>query len=257
MFGENLKKLRLNRGLSQEKIANELHVVRQTISKWETGASSPYVEQLESILSLFDIEPNLLFGKNGGLAKNEDHAVSGRAERVESSNGNCPATAKKEEMITSITNRLNEMNEAGVTALYDFITVFPLKERWMASTSKERIAELDAIKAQREQEAAQEKERAAKEAEEKATAKREQIYRDYSGMFNAIKKVKMPTRYDLTVGEIQAIDFVCGEIRRFFPEYAYSVAGKYFDYGFVKGVRYATAQAKKKNHSAINAKHKE
>lgn len=57
MFGENLKKLRLNRGLSQEKIANELHVVRQTISKWETGASSPYVEQLESILSLFDIEP--------------------------------------------------------------------------------------------------------------------------------------------------------------------------------------------------------
>ena len=31
MFGENLKKLRLNRGLSQEKIANELHVVRQTI----------------------------------------------------------------------------------------------------------------------------------------------------------------------------------------------------------------------------------
>ena len=245
MFGENLKKLRLNRGLSQEKIANELHVVRQTISKWETGASSPYLEQLEGILSLFDIEPNLLFGKNGGLA-NENHAVSGRAERAESSNGNCPATAKKKEMITSITNRLKEMNEAGVTALYDFITVFPVKERWMASTSKERIAELDAIEAQREQEAAQEKERTAKEAEEKATAKREQIYRDYAGMFNAIKKVKMPTRYDLSIGEIEAIDFVCGEISRCFPEYAYSVASKYFDYGFVKGMRCAKAQAKKK-----------
>lgn len=147
---------------------------------------------------------------------NENYAASGITEHAESSNGNCHATAKKEEMIASITNCLEEMNEAGVTALYDFITVFPVKERWMASTSKERIAELDAIEAQREQEAAQEKERTAKEAEEKATAKREQIYRDYAGMFNAIKKVKMPTRYDLTVGEIQAIDFVCCEIRRFF-----------------------------------------
>lgn len=245
MFGENLKKLRLNRGLSQEKIANELHVVRQTISKWETGASSPYVEQLESILSLFDIEPNLLFEKNEGLA-NENYAASGITEHAESSNGNCHATVEKEEMIARITNRLEEMNEAGVTALYDFITVFPVKERWMASTSKERIAELDAIEAQREQEAAQEKERTAKEAEEKATAKRVQIYRDYAGMFNAIKKVKMPTRYDLSIGEIEAIDFVCGEISRCFPEYAYSVAGKYFDYGFVKGMRYAKARAKKK-----------
>ena len=39
MFGEILKKLRLHKGLSQEKIANELHVVRQTISKWEMGVS--------------------------------------------------------------------------------------------------------------------------------------------------------------------------------------------------------------------------
>lgn len=187
----------------------------------------------------------MLLGKDNGLA-NENHAVSGRSEHAKSFDGNYPAAAKKKEMIASITNRLEEMNEAGVTALYDFITAFPLKERWMASTSKERIAELDAIKAQREQEAAQEKERAAKEAEEKATSKREQIYRDYAGMFSAINKVKMPTRYDLTVGEIQAIDLVCGEIRRFFPEYAYSVAGKYFDYGFVKGMRYAKARAKKK-----------
>ena len=117
----------------------------------------------------------------------------------------------------------------------------------MASTSQERIAELDEIAAQREQEAAQEKEKAKKEAQQIADAKREQIYHDCARMFNAIKNVEIPTRYDLTVGEIQAIDFICGEIHRFFPEYAYSVACKYFDYGFVKGMRYATARAKKKH----------
>lgn len=254
MFGKILKKLRLHKGLSQEKIANELHVVRQTISKWETGASSPYVEQLESILNLFDIEPNLLFGKNGG-SSNEHHAVSGRYEHSKFSNGNCPDAAKKEEMIASIINRLEEMNESGVNALYDFITVFPVKERWMASTSKERIVELDAIEAQREQEAAQEKERTAKEAEEKATAKRKQLYRDYARMFNAINTVDIPTRYDMTIGEIEAIDFVCGEVRRYFPEYAFSVANKYFDYGFVNGMRCAKARTQqkknRKNHQLL------
>ena len=117
----------------------------------------------------------------------------------------------------------------------------------MTSTSQERIAELDAFAAQHEQEAAMEKEKKAREAQQIADAKREQIYRDHARMFNAIKTVNIPSRYDLSIGEIEAIDFVCGEIRRYFPEYAYSVACKYFDYGFVKGMRYATARAKKKH----------
>lgn len=37
MFHENLKTLRKQKGLSQEGIAAQLHVVRQTISKWEKG----------------------------------------------------------------------------------------------------------------------------------------------------------------------------------------------------------------------------
>ena len=35
MFGENLKTLRKQKGFSQEELATRLHVVRQTISKWE------------------------------------------------------------------------------------------------------------------------------------------------------------------------------------------------------------------------------
>lgn len=36
---ENIKTLRKAKGLSQEELAVKLHVVRQTISKWEKGGS--------------------------------------------------------------------------------------------------------------------------------------------------------------------------------------------------------------------------
>ena len=39
MFGDNLKKVRKEKGLSQEALAEKLNVVRQTISKWEKGVS--------------------------------------------------------------------------------------------------------------------------------------------------------------------------------------------------------------------------
>lgn len=39
MLSENIKTRRKAKGLSQEELALRLHVVRQTISKWEQGVS--------------------------------------------------------------------------------------------------------------------------------------------------------------------------------------------------------------------------
>ena len=39
MFSENLKAYRKAKGLTQEELAIRLHVVRQTVSKWEQGVS--------------------------------------------------------------------------------------------------------------------------------------------------------------------------------------------------------------------------
>lgn len=39
MFQENLKNYRKAKGLTQEDLVVRLHVVRQTISKWEKGVS--------------------------------------------------------------------------------------------------------------------------------------------------------------------------------------------------------------------------
>lgn len=39
MLGENIKALRKAKGLSQQALADRLHIVRQTVSKWEQGGS--------------------------------------------------------------------------------------------------------------------------------------------------------------------------------------------------------------------------
>ncbi len=44
MIGKNLQKLRKQKGLTQEALAEQVGVARQTVAKWETGESSPDLE---------------------------------------------------------------------------------------------------------------------------------------------------------------------------------------------------------------------
>lgn len=39
MLSENIRTIRKSKGLSQEDLAEKIHVVRQTVSKWEQGVS--------------------------------------------------------------------------------------------------------------------------------------------------------------------------------------------------------------------------
>lgn len=54
-LGENLQKLRSEKGLSQEEVARTLFVSRQTISKWETGKAEPGVENLKALAGLYGV----------------------------------------------------------------------------------------------------------------------------------------------------------------------------------------------------------
>lgn len=64
MFSENLKTLRKQRGMSQETLAQQLNVVRQTISKWEKGLSVPDADMLTNISELFEVSVSELLGSN-------------------------------------------------------------------------------------------------------------------------------------------------------------------------------------------------
>ena len=62
MLHENLRLKRKERGLSQEELASRLHVVRQTISKWEKGQSVPDAEQLIKLAVILETTVSELLG---------------------------------------------------------------------------------------------------------------------------------------------------------------------------------------------------
>lgn len=62
-LGEKLLSLRKKKGLSQEEVADLLHVTRQTVSKWETDQSTPDFDKVVPICKLYDISTEELFGE--------------------------------------------------------------------------------------------------------------------------------------------------------------------------------------------------
>lgn len=64
MFSHNLKTLRKQKGLSQEELAARLHVVRQTVSKWEKGLSVPDAVLLSQLAEILEVNVATLLGEN-------------------------------------------------------------------------------------------------------------------------------------------------------------------------------------------------
>ena len=63
-ISKNLKKFRNEKNITQEDLANEINVTRQTISSWETGRTQPDIEMLESISEVLGVGiEELIYGK--------------------------------------------------------------------------------------------------------------------------------------------------------------------------------------------------
>lgn len=61
---KNIKKLRQEKQLSQEQLAEQLHVTRQAISNWENGKTQPDVDTLTQIADVFDVSvERIIYGK--------------------------------------------------------------------------------------------------------------------------------------------------------------------------------------------------
>ena len=74
-FKDDIKTLRRQSNLTQEALAQQLHVTRQTVSTWETGKNMPSLETLHALSQLFNISlEKLLF--NEEIAMKEDKEPS-------------------------------------------------------------------------------------------------------------------------------------------------------------------------------------
>lgn len=62
MLGETIMTLRRRQGMSQQALAEEIHVVRQTISKWEKNLSVPDADALTRLADALDVTVQELLG---------------------------------------------------------------------------------------------------------------------------------------------------------------------------------------------------
>lgn len=68
-FAEKLKTIRKQAGMSQEQLAEKLGVSRQAVTKWETDAGIPDIENIMAISALFDISIDELLSNEKGTKK--------------------------------------------------------------------------------------------------------------------------------------------------------------------------------------------
>ena len=68
-FATNLQKLRKKENMSQESLAERLDVTRQSVSKWESGATYPEMDKLIAICKIFNVDMDTLV--NGDVSNNE------------------------------------------------------------------------------------------------------------------------------------------------------------------------------------------
>lgn len=91
MLGDNIRKYRKSKQMSQDELAERLNVTRQSISLWETGQTQPSLDNIIALAKLFDVSTDSLL-------------TDGKSEPVESDvPGSVPSKHKNKKAIFVIT----------------------------------------------------------------------------------------------------------------------------------------------------------
>ena len=72
VFGENLQFYRKQKSMTQEQLAEQLEVSRQTVSKWEAGASYPEMEKILQLCDTFSCDMDTLLRKDAAVLETAD-----------------------------------------------------------------------------------------------------------------------------------------------------------------------------------------
>ena len=67
MLKDNIKKARLNVGLTQSEVAEKLGVAQAQYARWENGGRNPRDETVEKLAEIFNTSFETLKGRDDGL----------------------------------------------------------------------------------------------------------------------------------------------------------------------------------------------
>lgn len=67
LFGQKLKTLRQEKGITQEQLASKVEIVKSSISGYEKGSIYPSVEVLIKLCKFFDVSADYLLGLSDNM----------------------------------------------------------------------------------------------------------------------------------------------------------------------------------------------
>ena len=73
-----IKELRISKNLTQQQLADELHVTKQAISKWEKGKSIPDITSVELLASFFGVSVDYLVNDSIEAGNSETTVISSK-----------------------------------------------------------------------------------------------------------------------------------------------------------------------------------
>ncbi len=86
-MGQIIKRLRKERNLTQEELAEQLNITAPAVSKWENDAGMPDISQVVPLCNLFGVPTDVLFGVYG---TDHDEDVKQRLAEIFRIYDNCP-----------------------------------------------------------------------------------------------------------------------------------------------------------------------
>ena len=81
-IGQTIKRLRKERNLTQEELAEQLNVTPQAVSKWESESGMPDISQVIPLASVFGISTDVLFGIESITANDETIKIVENANAI-------------------------------------------------------------------------------------------------------------------------------------------------------------------------------
>ena len=111
-IGENIKRLSKQKGITQETLAEYMHVSTPAVSKWERNETLPDISMVIPLASYFGVSTDEILGLD--MAKNEE-----KIQRYLDENGRLAAIGKAHERFDLITKAYSEFpNDWRIVELY-------------------------------------------------------------------------------------------------------------------------------------------
>lgn len=86
-YGERLKRLREDRKLSQQQLADRLNINRSTYARYELGQTQPDYETLQRLADFYEVSVDYLFGRENKknlpeLTAKDERDIAKRMEKI-------------------------------------------------------------------------------------------------------------------------------------------------------------------------------